>query len=86
MTHKERFIKALKREPISGLVPHFEMVFCLSLEAVGKLHCYNRTFGQWNQMSETEKQYQANDLADMYLMVAKKYNHDTIFVHEDQVW
>ena len=84
MTHKERFIKALKREPVSGLVPHFEMVFCLSLEAVGKLHSYNRKFDQWNQMSETEKQYQANDLADMYLMVAEKYSHDAIFIHEDQ--
>ena len=85
MTHKERFIKALKREPVSGLVPHFEMVFCLSLEAVGKLHSYNRKFDQWNQMSETEKQYQANDLADMYLMVAEKYNHDAIFFHDDQL-
>ena len=27
MTPREKFIKCLKREPITGHVPHFELVF-----------------------------------------------------------
>jgi predicted dehydrogenase len=36
MTHRERFIKALKREPFKGRVPHFELVFFLTMESFGK--------------------------------------------------
>lgn len=81
MTEKERFIKALKREPIKGLVPTFELVFYLTLEAVGRIHPEHRRYYQWNQMSETEKRLQLNDMADSYLEVAKKYKHSAIFVH-----
>lgn len=81
MTEKQRFIKALKREPITGLVPTFELVFYLTLEAVGKIHPEHRRYYQWNQMSKTEKQLQLYDMADSYLEVAKKYKHSAIFVH-----
>ncbi len=81
MTEKERFIKALKREPIEGLVPTFELVFYLTLEAVGKIHPEHRRYYQWSQMSKTEKRLQLNDMADSYLEVAKKYKHSAIFVH-----
>ena len=37
MTERERFIKALKREPIEGRCPTFELVFFLTLEAIGKM-------------------------------------------------
>lgn len=36
MTPREKFIKCLKREPITGHVPHFELVFFLTMEAIGK--------------------------------------------------
>jgi len=35
MTEKERFIKALDRQPIIGHVPHFELVFYLTMESLG---------------------------------------------------
>ena len=38
MTHRERFIKTLKCEPIGGQVPTFELVFFLTMEKFGKVH------------------------------------------------
>jgi uroporphyrinogen decarboxylase len=46
MTEKERFIKALKREKYTGKVPHFELVFFLTMEKLGKVHPAHRRFGQ----------------------------------------
>ena len=42
MTEKERFIKALKREPLEGHVPTFELVFYLTMEVLGKVHPLHR--------------------------------------------
>lgn len=81
VSEKQRFIKALKREPIKGHVPTFELVFFLTLEAVGKVHPDHRRYSQWNQMSEKEKRLQLTDMADSYIDVAKKYGHSAIFVH-----
>ena len=81
MTEKQRFIKALKREPIEGHVPTFELVFYLTLEAVGKVHPEHRRYSQWTQMSENEKKLQISDMADSYLLVAEKYHHSAIFIH-----
>lgn len=81
MTERERFIKALKREPITGHVPTFELVFYLTMESIGKVHPSQRTFGQWSQMSAHEKKAQMNDMADCYIDIAKKYHHSAIFVH-----
>ncbi|NLA77294.1 MAG: hypothetical protein GX851_05635 [Clostridiales bacterium] len=81
MTHRERFIKALKREPLTGHCPTFELVFYLTLEAIGRVHPEHRSFSQWNQMSREEKALQISDMADCYLDVAEKYNHSAIFVH-----
>lgn len=81
MTQKEKFIKALKREPITGHVPHFEMVFCLTQESIGRLHPYQRSYAQWNQMSKAEQKLHIEDVADTHLLIAEKYNHDAIFVH-----
>lgn len=80
-THRERFIKALRREKIEGHVPQFELVFFLTMEAFGKVHPSHREYSQWNQMSATEKKLQMNDMADLYIDTARKYNHDAIFVH-----
>lgn len=81
MTERERFIKALRREPLTGHVPTFELVFFLTLEAVGKVHPEHRSYRQWNQMSETERKLQLSDMADSYILVAEKYHHSAIFVH-----
>lgn len=81
MTGKERFITALKREEIVGRVPHFELVFFLTMEVLGKVHPSHRFYEQWNQMSAKEKNLQLNDMADIYIDIAEKYHHDAIFVH-----
>ncbi|WMJ22603.1 uroporphyrinogen decarboxylase family protein [Paludicola sp. MB14-C6] len=81
MTGKERFAKALRREKIEGHVPHFELVFFLTMEVLGKVHPSHRFYEQWNQMSHTEKKLQMEDMADCYIKIAEKYHHDAIFVH-----
>ena len=80
MTHKERFIKTLKCEPIGGLVPHFELCFYLTMEAMGKMHPEHRSYHQWNQMSKAGQRAHLNDVANTYIEIAKKYNHDAIFL------
>jgi len=81
MTERERFIAALKREKISGLVPHFELVFFLTMEVLGKVHPSHRAYSQWNQMSPRERQLQREDTAHCFIDIAEKYNHSAIFVH-----
>ncbi len=81
MTERERFIKALRREPLSGHVPTFELVFFLTMESLGKVHPSQRHFAQWNQMSAAEKKAHINDIADTYILSAEKYHHSAIFVH-----
>lgn len=81
MKEKDRFIKALRREPLTGLVPHFELVFFLTMEAFGKVHPTHRNYSQWNQMSKTEQKLHIADLAQIYVDTAAKYQHSAIFVH-----
>ncbi len=81
MTEKERFIRTLKREKVEGLVPTFELVFYLTMEAFGKVHPTHRVFYQWNQMSLQEKNAQIADQAEVYVQTAKRYGHSAIFVH-----
>jgi uroporphyrinogen decarboxylase len=50
LTPRERFIAALERRPVSGRVPHFELVFFLTMEAFGKVHPSHRNYHQWDQM------------------------------------
>lgn len=83
MTERERFIRALRREPVTGLVPHFELVFFLTMEAFGKVHPTHRAFSQWNQMSAEEKKAQIADEAFVYVETARRYGHSAIFVHSD---
>jgi len=81
MTQKQRFIKTLKRERVPGLVPTFELVFFLTMEAFGKVHPIHRAYSQWNQMSRKEQDLQIMDQARLYVATAKKYGHSAIFVH-----
>jgi uroporphyrinogen decarboxylase len=81
MTPRERFISALERKPIQGRVPHFELVFYLTMEALGKIHPSQRHYHQWGQMSEGERQLHRNEMADIFIKTAEKYEHSAIFLH-----
>jgi len=81
MTGRDRFIAALEHKPLKGLVPHFELVFYLTMEVLGKTHPEQRHFGQWHQMSVKERELQLQDAAACFIGIAEKYRHDAIFVH-----
>ncbi|NOY75837.1 MAG: hypothetical protein GXP32_08610 [Kiritimatiellaeota bacterium] len=81
MTPKERFIAALERKSPSGRVPHFELVFFLTMEAFGKVHPSQRRYSQWDQMSDSERRLHLEDIADLYIATADTYDHDAIFIH-----
>lgn len=81
MTHRERFIKTLKCEKIGGQVPTFELVFFLTMEAFGKVHPSHRFYEQWNQMSSRERKLHIEDMADIYINTAKRFDHSAIFIH-----
>jgi uroporphyrinogen decarboxylase len=80
-TPRERFIRALERKPIAGRVPHFELVFFLTMEAFGKVHPSQRHYGQWDQMQESEQELHREEMADLYIRTAQTYEHDAIFLH-----
>ena len=81
MTPRERFIAALERRPITGRVPHFELVFFLTMEAFGKVHPSQRSYGQWVQMEDRERELHRRDLAEIYLATAQRFEHSAIFLH-----
>lgn len=80
-TPRQRFAAALNREPLKGRVPHFELVFFLTMEAFGKLHTSQRSYGQWDQMEEKERQLHREDMADMFIMTAERFEQNAIFLH-----
>ena len=86
MKPRESFIAALNREPPVGNVPHFELVFFLTMEAFGRLHPSQRIYRQWDQMSEKERTLHRRDVADLHVEVAKKYGHAGIFFHPPGGW
>ncbi|HOM27560.1 MAG TPA: hypothetical protein PKV21_08670, partial [bacterium] len=81
MTPKERFINALERKPIKGRVPHFELVFFLTMEAFGKVHPSHRNYSQWYQMTEKERNLHRKDMAEIFIKTAETFEHDAIFLH-----
>lgn len=81
LTPRERFIAALERRSPPGRVPHFELVFFLTMEAFGKVHPSCREYSQWHQMTETERKLHRRDIARIYFDTAERYAHDAIFVH-----
>jgi len=78
---RERFIAALERRPLLGRVPHFELVFFLTMEAFGQMHVSQRSFGQWDQMEEKERALHRIQMAEQYIAVAERYDHSAIFIH-----
>jgi len=81
MTPREQFIAALERRPLPGRVPHFELVFFLTMEAFGKVHPSHRNYYQWKQMSEAERELHRRDMAGLYVATAERYEHNAIFLH-----
>ncbi|HJN29696.1 MAG TPA: uroporphyrinogen decarboxylase family protein [Candidatus Latescibacteria bacterium] len=78
---RERFIAALERRPLKGRVPHFELVFFLTMEAFGRVHPSHRSYHQWDQMEEAERQLHRRDMADLFIQTARRFDHDAIFLH-----
>lgn len=81
MTPRERFIAALERRPLTGRVPHFELVFYLTMEAFGKVHPSQRVYYQWDQMTEHERGLHRDEIAGIYITTARRYDHAAIFLH-----
>lgn len=82
MTPRERFIHALdRRPPVPGRVPHFELVFFLTMETFGRVHPSQRRYAQWDQMEEKERQLHRNDMAGLYIDTARRFEHSAIFLH-----
>jgi len=81
MTPRSRFISALDRQPLTGRVPHFELVFFLTMEAFGRVHPSHRSYHQWNQMEEKERELHRQDMADLYIKTADRFEHSAIFLH-----
>jgi uroporphyrinogen decarboxylase len=81
LTPRERFTAALERRPLTGRVPHFELVFFLTMEAFGKVHPSHRNYGQWLQMEEKERELHRRDMADLFIATAERYEHSAIFLH-----
>ena len=86
MTPREKFVMALEGKQPPGRVPHFELVFYLTMEALGKVHPSHRSFGQWGQMSERERRLQRRDIASVYAETARKYEHAGILFHQPSGW
>ncbi len=80
-TPRQRFIACLERTPIAGLVPHFELVFFLTMEAFGKMHPSHRHYSQWGQMQEKERELHRRDMAALYVATAERFDHSAIFIH-----
>jgi len=81
MTPRERFASALERRPLTGRVPHFELVFFLTMETFGKVHPSHRQYGQWQQMEIKERRLHLEDMASLYVAVAERFEHSAIFLH-----
>lgn len=81
MTPRERFIASLERRPAEGRVPHFELVFFLTMEAFGRVHPLHRDYAQWDQMEEAERILHREDMADLYIRTAERFEHSAIFIH-----
>jgi uroporphyrinogen decarboxylase len=80
MTPREKFIAALERKPITGRVPHFELVFYLTMEAFGKIHPSHRNYYHWDQMSASERGLHINEIANIYITIAERFGHSAIFI------
>lgn len=81
MKPRERFIAALDRKPVKGRVPHFELEFFLTMEAFGRIHPSQRHYGQWDQMSEQERNLHRRDVAELHVAVARRFEQAGMLYH-----
>ncbi|MBE0410511.1 MAG: hypothetical protein IBX69_12355, partial [Anaerolineales bacterium] len=81
LTPREQFINALELGPPVGHVPHFELVFYLTMESLRKVHPLHRFYEQWDQMEEKERQLHRHEMAQIYIDTAEKYQHSAIMIH-----
>ena len=86
MNPRESMINALELNPPRGTVPHFELVFFLTMEAFGRLHPSQRRYGQWGQMSDAERNLHLRDVADLYVTTARTYDHSGFMFHPAGGW
>jgi len=82
MTPREKLIMALDGKQPPGRVPHFELVFYLTMEAFGRIHPQQRYYSQWDQMSQAERDLHIRDMADLHVQTARRYEHSAIFFHD----
>jgi uroporphyrinogen decarboxylase len=86
MTPRDKFRMALRGGQPPGRVPHFELVFFLTMEAFGRMHPSQRHYAQWQQMSDAERDLHRRDIADLYVETARHYEHSAIFFHPPGGW
>jgi len=86
MKPRDKFKLALEGKQPPGRVPHFELVFYLTMEAFRKIHPLHRHFEQWGQMSASEKELQLTDIAETYIQIADFYEHSAIFLQCSDIW
>ncbi len=86
MTQRESFIAALERRKPVGRVPHFELEFFLTMEAFGRIHPSQRRYGQWDQMSESERTLHRHDVAELTVKVAETYDQAGFLYHPPFGW
>jgi uroporphyrinogen decarboxylase len=82
MTPREQFIHALERRPpVPGSrVPHFELVFFLTMETFGKVHPSHRNYRQWVQMEASERDLHRADMADVYVRTAERFEWSALLL------
>ncbi|MBN1553525.1 MAG: hypothetical protein JXA11_02180 [Phycisphaerae bacterium] len=86
LTPREKLILALEGKQPPGRVPHFELVFFLTMEAFGRVHPRQRIYSQWNQMSQAERDLHIRDVADLYVLSARTYEQSAVFFHPPGGW
>ena len=86
MTPRESMIAALTQQAPVGRVPHFELEFFLTMEAFGRIHPSQRHYGQWQQMSDRERALHRQDVADLHVNVARRYDHAGMLYHSPRGW
>jgi uroporphyrinogen decarboxylase len=80
MKPRERIIAALERQPLTGRVPHFELLVFPTMEAFGKVHPSHRNYSQWGQMEAKEQQMHREEMADIYIATAERFEHSAIVI------
>jgi len=81
MNPRQKFMAALERRKSKGRVPHFELVFFLTMEAFRKIHPLQRDYNQWEQMEEKERRFHRREMAKIYIKTAERFEHSAIFIH-----